>query len=215
MLVAALGCIHLFAALLLSRNRPTRANGRGGDQAAFLRRCLVPLVLAGIFFSFALASSCGPNFVPTLPIFASSTLLSMLASGFGVGVAIFLLAWLTATPGGPVWTSVVSALAQRGDREKFLAAMPPRRAWIDLAIDLGACAVAGAVFGMLMGIGAWLYVQFFGGFWFFTPGEVLLIVFGVPWTLMSLLLASMIFVALSNSERDSDADREWIARAGG
>ena len=215
-LVATIGCIYLFAALYFSsRNRPTRAGGRGGDQAAFLRRCLVPLVLAGIFFSFALASSCGPNFVPTLPIFASSTLLSMLASGLGVGVAIFLLAWFTALPGGPMWTSVVSALAQRGDREKFLAAMPARRAWIDLAVDLGACAVAGAVFGMLMGIAAWLYVQFYDGFWFFTPGEVLLIVFGVPWTLTALLLASMIFVALSNSERDSDADREWIARADG
>ena len=58
-------------------------------------------------------------------------------------------------------------------------------------------------------------MQFYDGFWFFTPGEVLLIVFGVPWTLTALLIASMIFVALSNPIRDSDADREWIARADG
>ena len=76
--------------------------------------------------------------------------------------------------------------------------------------------MAGAVYGALMALGVYLYVKVYGdGLWPLTPGEVLLIVFGVPWALTSQLVAEMIFVALSSYEADSDSDREWLGRAAG
>jgi hypothetical protein len=42
-----------------------------------------------------------------------------------------------------------------------------------------------------------------------------LIVFTVPWVLVALLFAEMIFVGLSSRENDSDSDREWLGRAAG
>ena len=41
------------------------------------------------------------------------------------------------------------------------------------------------------------------------------IIFGIPWVLMSQLIAEMIFVGLVSYERDSDSDREWLGRAAG
>ena len=44
---------------------------------------------------------------------------------------------------------------------------------------------------------------------------ILPVIFGVPWILISQLLADMIFVGLVSYEINSDADREWLGRAAG
>jgi hypothetical protein len=94
--------------------------------------------------------------------------------------------------------------------------LPKWRGWKDYVGDLFAWLCAGAVYGALMALGVYLYVKVYGdGLWVFTPGEVLLVAFGVPWALTSQLLAEMIFVALSSYETDSDSDREWLGRAAG
>ncbi|MGA9008461.1 MAG: hypothetical protein WB495_16670 [Xanthobacteraceae bacterium] len=41
------------------------------------------------------------------------------------------------------------------------------------------------------------------------------ITFGVPWVLLSQLMAEIIFVGSVSYERNSDPDREWLGRAAG
>jgi hypothetical protein len=188
---AAAGCISLFLALhFTTRNRPTRGSSNAG-QTAFLWNDLAPALLSGIFFTFALASPCAYVYVYQSPLPAFSWRgLSIFGLGLAGGLTIYLVSWFTT--------------------------LPKWRGWNDYFGDLFAWLCAGAVYGALMAFGVYLYVKVYGvGIWRFSPGEVLLIVFGVPWALASQLLAEMIFVALSSYETDSDSDREWLGRAAG
>ena len=188
---AAAGCISLVVTLFFTtRNRPTRGSSNAG-QTAFLWADLIPAVLSGIFFTFALASPCGFDYLyqEPMPAFAWNGV-SIFGLGLAGGLAIYLVSWIIA------W--------------------PKCRGWKDFVGDIVAWLVAGAVYGALMALGVYLYMKVYGpGLWPVTPGEVLLIVFGVPWALASQLLAEMIFVALSSYEADSDSDREWLGRAAG
>jgi predicted acylesterase/phospholipase RssA len=188
---AAAGCLALMLALYFTtRNRPTRGSSNAG-QTAFLWGDLIPAVLSGIFFTFALATPCAYDYLyrGPMPAFAWDGV-SIFGLGLLGGLAIYLVSWITA------W--------------------PKCRGWKDIVGDIVAWLVAGAVYGALMALGVYLYVKVYGpGIWWFSPGEVLLIVFGVPWALTSQLFAEMIFVALSSYETDSDSDREWLGRAAG
>src|SRR5262245_57616927 len=190
------GCACLVLGLsFINRNRPTPGAGNAG-QTAFLCLCFVPTVLSAILFSFAVASTCVPVTIYTLPVFSSlPPVLATFVFGMTVGVVLYAASWLLPLP----WMRV----GRRGS------------GWNDLATDGLSWIVAGAVYGALMALGIQLYVQSYGGFWFFTPAQTLLVVFGVPWAVTSQLIASMIFVALSSGEKDSDADREWLGRADG
>jgi hypothetical protein len=104
------------------------------------------------------------------------------------GVGIYAASWLLA------WPRFGSAKDKFGD---FVA-------WI----------VAGAVYGVLLGVAIYIHGQTYGvGFWEFDTSEVMLLVFGVPWVLLAQLVAEMIFVGLSSWEEGSDSDREWLGRA--
>jgi hypothetical protein len=188
---AAAGCISLVVTLFFTtRNRPTRGSSNAG-QTAFLWGDLIPAVLSGIFFTFALASPCGFDYLyqEPMPAFAWNGV-SIFGLGLAGGLAIYLVSWIIA------W--------------------PKCRVWKDFVGDIVAWLVAGAVYGALMALGVYLYMKVYGpGLWPVTPGEVLLIVFGVPWALASQLLAEMIFVAFSSYQADSDSDREWLGRAAG
>jgi hypothetical protein len=188
--VAAGSLSLLWALFFTTRNRPTRGSSNAG-QGAFLVGDLVPAWLSAIFFTFALASPCAFDYVYSqqLPLLALREA-SILGLGVAAGVAIYLLGWIMA--------------------------LPQCRGWKDCVGDIVAWLIAGAVYGALMAIGVYWYVKVANqGLWLFSPGEVLLIVFGVPWALTSQLLAEMIFVALSSYEKDSDSDREWLGRAAG
>jgi hypothetical protein len=84
-------------------------------------------------------------------------------------------------------------------------------------LDFLAWAASGLVYGALVGLGAYLFhllVPY--------PVEpkklhVLLIAMtlGVPWILMSQLVAGIVFAGLASYEDKSDPDREWLGRAGG
>jgi hypothetical protein len=74
---------------------------------------------------------------------------------------------------------------------------------------------SGLVYGALIGLGAYLFALL-------QPYAVrtdfklsLPIIFGIPWVLISQLIAEMIFVGLVSYELDSDSDREWLGRAAG
>ena len=74
---------------------------------------------------------------------------------------------------------------------------------------------SGLVYGALIGLGAYLFASQCP---FAAPTDLKLfqpIVFGIPWVLMSQLIAEMIFVGLVSYEDQSDSDREWLGRAAG
>ena len=74
---------------------------------------------------------------------------------------------------------------------------------------------SGLVYGALIGLGAYLFAFLRP---YADPSDLKLslpIVFGIPWVLMSQLIAEMIFVGLVSYEDQSDSDREWLGRAAG
>jgi Patatin-like phospholipase len=93
----------------------------------------------------------------------------------------------------------------------WIAGWPVRPSLKDFALWVA----SGLVYGALIGLGAYLfallqpYVER-------TDFKLSLpIIFGIPWVLMSQLIAEMIFVGLVSYELDSDSDREWLGRAAG
>jgi Patatin-like phospholipase len=98
----------------------------------------------------------------------------------------------------------------------WIAGWPVRRSLKDFALWMA----SGLVFGALVGLGACLFILLRPYMELPTerPSDFTLslpIIFGIPWVLMSLLAAEMIFVGLVSYESDSDSDREWLGRAAG
>jgi hypothetical protein len=89
-----------------------------------------------------------------------------------------------------------------------------RREWRNCR-DFWMWTVSGLVYGSLVGTGTYVYNQApFDGHWLFND-LLLPVMFGVPWVLLSQMIAEMIFVGLTSSEHHSDEDREWLGRAAG
>ena len=88
--------------------------------------------------------------------------------------------------------------------------------------DFGFWTATGAIYGALVGLGAYLFSLLgpygHGGMISETHALwnlLLPMIFGVPWVLMSQMAAEMIFVGLTSYEKNSDSDREWLGRAAG
>ncbi len=157
---------------------------------------------------------------------ASGALIQLAASNSGlwfgdqVGKWIFVIATL----GGVI----VYALG-------WLLACLARREWRDFWL----WTASGVVYGFLLGVGAYVYGRApHDGFLLFND-LLLPVMFGVPWVLLSQMIAEMIFVGLSSYQRnfdaardaatatptppgrevgvqdDSESDREWLGRAAG
>lgn len=102
----------------------------------------------------------------------------------------------------------------------WIVACPDRRGWKDFWL----WALSGAIWGVLLGTGVYAYglAPTDGRLLF---NDLLLpVMFGVPWLLISQMIAEMIFVGLdshqgrdsrTSSQDDSDSDREWLGRAAG
>ena len=204
----------LLAALWFThRQRPTRGASTAG-QIDFLRGSLAPSMLAGMFFSFALASPCAHDALVGVPWFAD--LSSLGARGLACGVAIYLLGWALALPFWDVWQPARQALRERRGVRAAIAQMSDWHTWRNVRRDFVAVLGAGAIFGVLMALGVHVYLSFWdGGIAYFGRAETLLVLFAVPWTLGCQLIAEIIFVGLSSYEKNSDADREWLGRAAG
>jgi hypothetical protein len=187
----AAGCISLFFALFFTtRNRPTLGASNAG-QTAFLWKALVPVSLSAVFFTFPLASPCAYNYLLTrqMPLFSLRE-----SSIFGLGIAgcivIYFFSWIVALPKCGNWKNCMGDLV----------------AWL----------VGGTIYGALMSLGVYSYLTVSQeGVWWFSPAEILLIVFAIPWALASHLLAEMIFVAVGSYRSNSEFDSEWLARAEG
>jgi hypothetical protein len=93
----------------------------------------------------------------------------------------------------------------------WIAGRPTRPSLKDFSLWVA----SGLVYGALIGLGAYLFALLQP---YAEPTDFKLslpIVFGIPWVLMSQLIAEMIFVGLVSYEDDSDSDREWLGRAAG
>ena len=227
---AVVGAFAIIAGLWFAHTqRPAHNDSTRGPRAVALWY-LFPTVIAGLLFALALASQCAYARHSGLPaLFWTGW--SKAATGVTYGVPIFMLAWLLAFPFWKRWTSFYQAVGELIHPPKDLknnksltarwtdvkAAWPAPTTWQDVRRDLFGVLVAGAVFGVLMAMGVHLYQEYLWpkGFWKFDKAEIFLVVFAVPWTLGSLLLAEMFFVGLTSHEKNSDADREWLGRASG
>lgn len=187
--LAGLAVLCVGSSLFFStRHRPTHGRDRV-NQAQFLGRDLLPAVLSGVLFTAALAVPWTHDRAHDLPLFSWSEKSLALFGGLA-GLGIYAASWLLASP------------RFSGTKDKFGDFV----AWI----------IAGAVYGVLLGVAIYIHRQTYGvGFAEFDTSEVMLLVFGVPWVLLSQLLAEMVFVGLSSWEEGSDSDREWLGRAAG
>ncbi len=133
-----------------------------------------------------------------------SALLTRLPDGVILGLtAKFELPLLTAAAG-----FVIYAIGWIAGRTKF-----DRGDWL-------LWAASGLIYGALVGLGAFLFNLLNPAS---CPGVtsrclaplLVAIIFGVPWVLLSQLVADTIFGGLVSYEPMSDSDREWLGRAAG
>ena len=175
----------------------------GADDARFLKRCLLPALAASYLLALYLVAR-GPKLTGwSLP---RVEIVAILA-----GVGIYALSWLWAWPPGKHRTGGKAA----------------RLHWLR---DFYSWAIAGAVYGALIGAGIYILAQY--DLWFVIgnvntpsaaghvvatwPGYFLIaLIYGVPWIIIAQTSAEMIFVGLTNWQPYSDADREWFGRSAG
>jgi hypothetical protein len=197
--LVALGSVGIVAALYYSNaQRPThhrtlqrRLNPEERKVSAeteFLIWDLVPGSLAAVFLTLSMA-------LPPARALAAS--------------------YFVAEGGRPSFRGM-AVLAVSGG---FLAALGWITAWLKRpyrAPDFVAWIISGVIFGFLVALGIYLYFASPArASWPFPAKEILLLTFGVPWGIMSGLVAEMIFVGLTKDVPGSDTDREWLGRAGG
>ena len=79
--------------------------------------------------------------------------------------------------------------------------------------DLVAWAAAVVVFASVVWLGTQLYASY--GTPRSVPGELVLVIFGIPWFLLATLLAQTTYLMLRSYSSRGDVEREWLGRASG
>jgi Patatin-like phospholipase len=189
--IGVIGIVLLLVALSVrSYHMPSRGHSTL-TQWEFLCYDLVPTALAALFFVWALATPCLHNVLAdnTIRLFSGSP--ALIWCGLIGGAALYLLSWVLG----------------RGRYAGFADFRRSLIGWL----------AAGAIFGVLMAIGVSLATQL----WTTTlvtewgTAEIILLIGGVPWVLMSQLVAEIILVGLTSGVNGSDSDREWLGRVAG
>jgi hypothetical protein len=168
----------------------------GADQPGFFFRCLLPAIVASNVFSLYLMA---PHLV-AIRDKAWSLWATVTIAALG-GAVLYAISWLAARP--------------------FKTGSSPRRPAMYWGRDLFAWAVAGAVYGALIGLAAYMFLTVndaslaIGDATAWQVRLLVLMIGGVPWIITAQLIAEMIFVGLSSWEPGSDADREWFGRSTG
>jgi hypothetical protein len=179
---------QVLALIFMCRNRPTRRpqDDLGPDQQAFVILALLPMFLSALFLAQFLAS----DFVGSLLLAPKGDL----HPRFSLARMIF---------GGGACGAIIYAVS-------WIAARVYRN-----PLDFFLWTIAGAIYGALVALAVFWYIQIpEDGIWIFSS-VVLHLVFGIPWIILSQLMAEIIFVGLASYQLNSDADREWLGRAGG
>jgi hypothetical protein len=132
--------------------------------------------------------------------------------GLLVRIGYGFTSWLRSSK-GEGWRDFMSGLRSGERWRDFFSWLRFREGWRDFFC----WAASGLVYGALIGLGAYL-------FHLLTPYPaepkkllvlLLAMTLGVPWFLMSQLVAGIVFAGLASYEDKSDPDREWLGRAGG
>ena len=189
--IGVVGIVLLLVALSVrSYHMPSRGHSTL-TQEEFLRYDLGPTALAALFFVWALATPCLHNAMAdnVIRFFAWSPH-ALIWYGLVGGMALYLLSWFAG-------------------RAKYSGFADFRRSLIGWV-------AAGAVFGILMALGVSLAHQL----WTkpveqWGTAELALFICGVPWVLMSQLVAEIVLVGLTSALEGSDNDREWLGRVAG
>jgi Patatin-like phospholipase len=213
---AVAAVLALVAALAqTTRSRPTRqaADTHGPDQAGFLRGPLTLSLLAAVLFVQFLASDvvglflvlCGEGHE------ISSRFLPMCVPGYGAQLSDDAHAFMAVRYSFHAHVLACAALGAFIYALGWIVGRPRRRDVQDFLL----WSASGAVFGALIGVGLyfWLSIPLAGIGPF--ASYVFHLVFGIPYVLLALLAADMIFVGIASYEQNSDADREWLGRAAG
>lgn len=189
--IGVIGIVLLLVALSVrSYHMPSRKHSTL-TQEEFLCYDLVPTVLAALFFVWALATPCLHNAMADNNVRLFSGSPALIWCGLIGGAALYLLSWF----------------AGRGRYAGFADFRRSLIGWV----------AAGAVFGALMAVG----VSLASRLWTMTlvtewgTAEIILFVGGVPWVLVSQLVAEIILVGLTSGVDGSDSDREWLGRVAG
>lgn len=200
-LIAGIICL-VVAQAYTTKHRPSRrSSGEGVDEKSFLWRDLIWAVLSAmavtIFFSsryFAGHLSANCTGLDAVRWFGLGAKFALPAGTAIAGLLVYSLGWLVGCPPNP---------EQRGS-------------------DFIRWAGSGLVYGAAVGLGAYLYARLDPYVALCAPSSsptlshlLLPVIFGVPWVLVSQLVAEIVFVGLVSYEVESDADREWLGRAAG
>ena len=190
-ILVGLGAVALIASLrFTTHHRPTSGHGGALDQRGFLLGGLLPATVAALMFTAAAALPFAQAMMTDALVESGLALARVYLVLMGAGLVLYAVGWFAArrmTSGRDYWG------------------------------DLTAWSTAGLAFGAMMAFGLWLFAKAYSGpgFWIFEPSEILLVVFGLPWMILSQLVAEMLFVGLTSGQADSDSDREWLGRAAG
>ncbi len=185
-ILAVLGLASLLITLYFSnRHRPTH---HGGDatQAEFFKFDLLPGFLAALLLTFAIAVPGVEKLARDYLIVAGRPYAPAMIGLAAIGAVVCALSWILAWP-----RNAASLVAE------FVS-------WL----------IAGLVFGTLVGLGIYFYFASPPN-WPFEAKEILLLTVGIPWGILSGLIAEMLFVGLTRDMPRSDSDREWLGRAAG
>jgi hypothetical protein len=203
-LIASAALALFIAVLVTTANRPLNRPAGGVsvgrvpapfgtarvDETIFVLWVLLPCYLAGLFLAIftigqVLDAHPATNFIFTL--------------GTIIGGVIYAAAWLVARHTGPA-----PAKPRRHFPQKEVDTLSP-------AAESIALTLSGAAAGLLIGVGIWLFLNYAPVKW---KWEIL-VALGVPWAMIALLVADLLFTGLSSYARNGDFDREWSARAAG
>lgn len=204
--------IFATAALCVSQympfNQPSKTldqqNQRSVTQKYFIIFGLLPATGAGLLWTAILNSKSFAGMLPrgccTDPVNPEYLVILI---GAAAGALIFLIArviarlflWIKSRPQGDSWPT--------------LSDLRHRKSWGWLA--------AGACYGALIGFGTYLLLPSFDPVTHLPdPQEqFLLTMFGLPWFLISQLVAESVYVALTSAGAHTDEQREWFARSAG
>jgi hypothetical protein len=176
------------------RNELSRVTA-GADQARYFWLCLMPAIVASNALSLFMM---GKQHADLKDVAVSK----IVGVAIIIGFALYAVSWLTALP-------FKTAGEQRGALYWF-------RDWLSWSLG------GGGVYGALLGLGAYLFVNHDLTFLIGRPEVspetaklLILAIYGVPWVINAQLTAEMIFVGLTSWQRGSDSDREWFGRSTG
>ncbi len=182
------------------RQENTGKTAESFSQKQFIGRSLIPAILAGLFWTAILDSRYVSDALPADCCSASA----------GSGHLILVI--------GVLFGIFIFGAARLYGRLRSGQYAEKRPGILDLLkLKSWGWLVAGACYGALIGFGTRVLPPAFDpvSHWPDPQQQILLVLFGLPWFLMSQMAAESVYVALTSSETRTDEQREWFARSAG